>query len=49
MRLLDPSDRLRKRLREGVRMYQDHWSPEGHGTIAELLAEDLAKGLHGLN
>lgn len=41
IRLVDPSDALRRRQREGVPVYDDHWSPEGHVVVARVLAEDL--------
>jgi hypothetical protein len=41
IRLVDPSDALRRRQREGVPVYDDHWSPEGNVVVARVLAEDL--------
>jgi hypothetical protein len=49
IRLVDPSDALRRRLREGARVYDDHWSPEGHRVIADVLAEELESGLRERN
>jgi hypothetical protein len=45
IRLIDPSDALRRRLQEGARVYDDHWSPEAHRVVAGVLAEDLERSL----
>jgi hypothetical protein len=43
--LLDPSDALRRRLDSGEGVYDDHWTPAGHGAVAETLAERLDEWL----
>jgi hypothetical protein len=42
IRLVDPSEALAARVREGVHVYDDHWSPAGHTAIAQLVAGELA-------
>lgn len=42
IRLIDPSRPLAHHLHEGVRVYDDHWTPAGHRAIASVLAEELA-------
>ncbi|RIL03999.1 MAG: hypothetical protein DCC71_14325 [Proteobacteria bacterium] len=40
--LVDPSGALLARVREGERVYLDHWTPSGHEAIAQALADHLA-------
>jgi hypothetical protein len=40
--LVDPSAALRRRLAEGVHVYEDHFSPDGHRVVAEVLESRLA-------
>lgn len=40
--LIDPTEALAEKERAGVAMYDDHFSPEGHATVAGVLADALA-------
>ncbi|HVH05526.1 MAG TPA: hypothetical protein VNE71_05970, partial [Myxococcota bacterium] len=42
IRLVDPSAALAARVRDGVHVYDDHWSPDGHAVIARVLADELS-------
>ena len=39
--LLDPSEALRNALESGQAVYEDHWTPAGHETVARVLAAGL--------
>ena len=39
--LIDPTDALRARLKDGDAVYDDHWTPAGHEVIATVLAKYL--------
>jgi hypothetical protein len=39
--LVDPGPDLSRRLAEGVRIYDDHWTPAGHEVVARVLGEAL--------
>jgi len=40
--LVDPSESLGRALEEGHHVYGDHWSPEGHEVVSEVLAQTLS-------
>jgi hypothetical protein len=46
--LVDPGPALARRLAEGVRIYDDHWTPDGHAVVARELGEALRPRLEGL-
>jgi len=48
--LLDPRTALRARMEAGDPVFDDHWTPAGHETIAHFLAEELvSSGGDGVN
>lgn len=45
IRLIDPTEALRKHHTSDRPMYDDHWSPAGHAVIANVLAEPIREML----
>jgi hypothetical protein len=41
IRLIDPTEPLRKHHTPHQPMYDDHWSPAGHAVVADVLAEPV--------
>jgi hypothetical protein len=46
--LVDQGPDLSRRLAEGVRIYDDHWTPAGHEVVARVLGEALGPALEQL-
>ncbi len=39
--IIDPSEMFVKLLKEGIKVYDDHWSPEGHMAVSRVIEEWL--------
>ena len=41
IQFIDPSDSFIRERKQGVQIYDDHWTPEGHIIVAHIIEEWL--------